>query len=485
MTGIDLDKVLLNFGEGNTWTVRDAVRGTQIFGGIGSGKSSGSGRAIAKKFLLNGFGGLVLCAKPDEKDNWVRMAKEFGREDDILIFEEGGEYQFNPLQYELTREGKGAGEVLNLSNLFMAIYKMSNRLSGGGSSGGGSNSRFWDGALKRLLNRMIQLLQLADKELSVANMRKLISNVPMSYQAQQIISGEVEEEELENWAKTNFCLECILDAGDNLDENDEDQVDEYFLIYDYFLREFPNLPDETRPSIVESFLGIAEPFSTGILKKYFAQGLNLLPDETHRGKIIILNFAVKEYLDSGVYAQGIYKLLWQQATERRDINKYPNPVFLWVDEAQLFLSDYDQIFQTTARSSRACTVFISQNISNYYVAIGGSNPQARADSLLGNLGTKIFHSNNDSVTNEWASKVIGSDFLDMKSGGKSVSYTSLNFSENTGFSTQLVPQVIPKFFTQLKSGGKLNDFVVEGIVTITGYTWSDQRNFRKIGFKQK
>ena len=128
-------------------------------------------------------------------------------------------------------------------------------------------------------------------------------------------------------------MECILDAGDNLDEDDIDQMDEYSLIYDYFLREFPNLPDETRPSIVESFLGIAEPFSTGILKRYFAQGLTLRPEETHQGKIIILNFAVKEYLDSGVYAQGIYKLLWQQATERRDITKYPNPVFLWVDEA--------------------------------------------------------------------------------------------------------------------------------------------------------
>lgn len=66
---MDLDKLLLNFGEGNVWTVRGAVRETQILVGFGSGKSSGSGRAIVEKFLLNGFGGLVLCAKPDERDN--------------------------------------------------------------------------------------------------------------------------------------------------------------------------------------------------------------------------------------------------------------------------------------------------------------------------------------------------------------------------------------------------------------------------------
>ena len=210
----------------------------------------------------------------------------------------------------------------------------------------------------------------------------MFSTVPLSHDAEVITTEETEPEVIEKMARRNFCLECILDAGDNLNQEDGEEVDEYFLIYDYFLREFPNLPDETRMSIVESFLGIAEPFSTGILKKYFAQGLNLKPELTHRGKIIILNFAVKEYLDSGVYSQGIYKLLWQQATERRDIEKHPTPVFLWVDEAQLFLSDYDQIFQTTARSSRACTVFISQNISNYYVAIGGNHPQYRGRQFI-------------------------------------------------------------------------------------------------------
>ena len=36
------------------WKVRDAFAGVQIFGGIGSGKSSGSGKTIAKSFLKNG-----------------------------------------------------------------------------------------------------------------------------------------------------------------------------------------------------------------------------------------------------------------------------------------------------------------------------------------------------------------------------------------------------------------------------------------------
>ena len=70
MGTFDLDTTLIDL-HGETqdgiWTVRDAVEGVQIFGGIGSGKTSGSGRMIALKFLKAGFGGLVLTVKPDER----------------------------------------------------------------------------------------------------------------------------------------------------------------------------------------------------------------------------------------------------------------------------------------------------------------------------------------------------------------------------------------------------------------------------------
>ncbi|MGB1248972.1 MAG: hypothetical protein ACPG4Z_08795, partial [Chitinophagales bacterium] len=102
----------------DAWTISDAVRGTQIFGGIGSGKSSSSGRQIAKSMLSNGFGGLVLCSKPDEKSNWVQYAKETGREKSLKILSEHGEYRFNFLDYEMNRPD-GGGLTRNISNLFM------------------------------------------------------------------------------------------------------------------------------------------------------------------------------------------------------------------------------------------------------------------------------------------------------------------------------------------------------------------------------
>ena len=136
------------------------------------------------------------------------------------------------------------------------------------------------------------------------------------------------------------------------------------------------------------------------------------------------------------------------------------------------------LFQTTARSSRACTVFISQNISNYYATIGGSHPKERVNSLLGNLATKIFHANNDYVTNEWAANTIGKTF-------QSKSTVSIGTNDNTSVSESLNYQIEPQEFTVLRSGAEENNFQVEGIMTVAGRNWSDGRNYILTTFNQK
>ncbi len=482
---LDLEYPLIKFHETDSrdwWRVRDAFEGVQIFGGIGSGKSSGSGKTIAKAFLKNGFGGVVLCAKPDEKEAWIEYAKETNREKDLVIFGEGSEYEFNPLEYEMTREGKGAGDVFNLTHLFMEIYKMGNRFSGGGKSG--ESERYWDNALKRCISNIIHLLKMAEATLSIDNMRRILSYAPSEEEARGI--PNMTDDEINEWSNNNFCVLCINEAEKNLDGEESEYI--YDLVTDYFLREFATLEDKARSTIIESFLGLALPFTGGILKKHFSQGTSeeVRPEETFKGKIIILDFSVKEFLQAGIYAQGIYKLLWQQAIERRDINKYPNPTFLWVDESQYFVNEYDTIFQTTARSSRACTVFLTQNISNYYSQMGGeSSSKAKVDSLLGNLSTKIFHCNNDTVTNRWASNVIGEDYQIKITESQNKQTFSL-FKNGTGQSKSwdLRLQVIPKMFTILKSGGESNNLKVEAVIQIKGREWSNGTNFNTVRFNQ-
>ena len=87
----------------DAWTLRDAYEGVQVFGASGSGKSSGSGRALAHAFLRGGMGGIVLCAKPDEADNWLRYGAETGRAGDMIRFHPEGDHGFNFLEYEMRR----------------------------------------------------------------------------------------------------------------------------------------------------------------------------------------------------------------------------------------------------------------------------------------------------------------------------------------------------------------------------------------------
>ena len=46
----------------DTWNLQDAFQGVLIMGENGSGKTSGSGKHFARKYLQNGFGG--LCSVP-------------------------------------------------------------------------------------------------------------------------------------------------------------------------------------------------------------------------------------------------------------------------------------------------------------------------------------------------------------------------------------------------------------------------------------
>lgn len=497
-----LDQILLDFSDSNSdekihWKLREAFQGVQIFGGIGSGKTSGSGKTLATAFLEKGFGGLVLCAKPDEKDNWLKLAKNAGRLNDVKVFckpnknSNEQEYFFNPLDYEASRQG--GGETFNLVNLFMQIYQMGRVISGEGLASSGE--RFWDNALKRCLSRMIDFLKLADESVTVANMYRLISDT-LSRKEIEYLKELREDENKEDatdkiiqWSEFNYYIKCLRQSMNKIGglikgaEKNQSLIDsrrkEIRIVKNYFEREFANLAEKTKTIIVESFLGIAEPFQSGILEKYFAGKTTIKPDEIfEEGKIIILDFPIKNYLEAGVYAQGLFKLLFQQAIERRTYDENRDiPVFLWVDEAHNFLTSYDQVFQTTARSAGVSTVFLTQNISNYYVAIGGSNPTARVNSLLGNLSTKIFHNNNDYVTNEWASKTIGKIWKDIES-------FNVGQTQSFGISKQFHWDYEPHKFTKLQTGGKEFDYKVQAVI-VASRELSNEKNFILRSFNQK
>jgi hypothetical protein len=71
--GLDLGR---NTQESHGFTIADATAGVCVFGVTGSGKTCGPGALLARAYLKNGFGGLVLCAKPEERQQLTTVLSE-------------------------------------------------------------------------------------------------------------------------------------------------------------------------------------------------------------------------------------------------------------------------------------------------------------------------------------------------------------------------------------------------------------------------
>ena len=223
-------------------------------------------------------------------------------------------------------------------------------------------------------------------------------------------------------------------------------------------------------------------------------------------------------------SQLLFKYIWQRDILRRQNLNLPRgetPVFLWIDEAQRFLTDLDRDWPEACRSAWASTVFLTQSMSNLYATMPGHD-RSEADALVGNLGTKIFHRNGDKVTNEWAADTITRGLVARRNGsvgynesqsmgvnaGGSSGYTSSNdpkgsstngsrnwgwnwgknsgYSANSGWQEQVDHLVRPEVFTYLKGGGRDDNYEVQGIVYKPGKRfYRTKRNFAAVTFRQK
>lgn len=467
----DLDTVLYHFNDNEPFTIRQACEGVQIFGGIGSGKTSGSGAALAKSYLRAGFGGLVLCAKKDELETWKDYARQTGRSESLLVFDASGDWRFPFLQYEINRAGAGAGYTENLVRLFTTVQEAIEQ----GKGGGGGGDPYWMRAMQQLMRNAIDLCMIARGEVSVPLLYEVISSAPRNQ----------EERDSPEWRQKSTCWQLLTEGNNKV--RDKWEQDDFDSTVSFWMEEFVNLDSKPRSSIVSMFTSMADnllrrPFRM-LFSEASSEGKNAFPELTHKGIVIVMNLPVKEYGNAGRAAQVVYKYMWQQAAERRDIAESPRPVFLWVDEAQNFASEYDMQFQATARSSRACTVYLTQNLPNYYAEMGGAHGKYRVDSLVGNLQTKIWHANSDPETNKHAAETIGKRWQLRQSESVSYGGEKIGMSESQQESYDY--DVIPQKFTKLKKGGPLNFNLVEAVVFQSGRIWSNNLTYITSIFNQR
>lgn len=416
-----------------------------------------------------------------------------------IHFNADSPYTFSPIEYELTRYGKGGKEISNITNLIIMLSVLVNNYKSGGS-GGKSEDKFWAQSMERLVNRAILLLLLAKQPVTFFTIRKVIVDSFTEEESSKYgdvwntlldtnTSDERKKEayaQYQTWANSNFFLNAFDKANSRKDLSGE-ELFQMELVGDYFIKEFPKLSEKTKSIILETFHGVVEPFNYGILKSHFSEGVSeeLLPENTYqKGTIINCGFSVKEFGLSAVLANGIMKHSFMTAMERRKINSEEdngNPVFLWNDEYQNTCNPlYDPLFQATSRSSRVATVYITQTLNSIIGVMSSDNPENKAKSLIANLGLKVFCANSDYDTNEFAANMIGKHFIDKNS----VSFDHQK-NANHSYSQEYHYKISPDHFSLLKTGSPSNNYKVESILFKAGKQWSDGKNYLEGSFDQR
>ena len=475
---------LLHWSRDDAWTLRDAVEGTLILGATGSGKTSGSGRLIARTMLSCGFGGLVLTAKSDERALWEGYCRDTNRLDDLVVVGADGTHRFNFLAHELTRQGAGAGLTENIVMLFENVMEIKdrNRRTGGASDDGS----FWRDRGLMGLRCAVDILALATGSVSVPELVKVFLTAPTS--PAQVCDPKFQD--------SSTCFRCIK-AADAKSKTQRQQHD-FGVACDHFLLEWPALAERTRSTIQATVLGWLDPCNRGLLREMFCTDTTLTPEAVRDGKIILIDLPVKEFGEVGQFAQVLWKYCTQKQLERRNVQENPRPAFIWADEAQHFLTSYDFQFQATCRSAWVATVLLSQNYSNFVAALGGNEKgHVETDSLLANLNTKVFHGNSDPVTNEWASRLIGRTLQCRASGNHShaaddqvsallgLDWVRENGTTSGGFSEVMEVEVEPREFTRLRTGGPPS-WIVDGIVFQNGKVFNASgRSWLPVQFNQR
>ena len=380
------------------FTLRDATEGVHVFGGKGSGKTSGSLATLAKAYLLAGMGGLVLTSKPEETLLWQKYARETRRESDLKILSARKEpfpYRFNFLDAEAKREGSGA-LVENVVQLLMTMIEFS-----GSGSGAATDQPYWELATRDLLRNAVTLNLHTSEQIRLADLKEIVTS-PLCPQ------GHPDDMEVRAWHAGSAGQRLDLLRAKAEGESSEGRRLDLLDTLHYWTILFPGLPEETRRTITTYFLGIVAAFLRHPFREIFCSETTLHPRQTwEEGAVIVLDLPVLEYHESGKLAQAVFKYMFQREVQGHDVKRFPRPVFLFEDEKQLFLTRHDFLFDSISRSFRVCSVAATQSLSQYHAVLSRHGGEAQAESFLGNYQTQIFHANTNAKTNLWAAETIG------------------------------------------------------------------------------
>ncbi len=438
----------------------DAFEAFLITGRTGSGKSTTSGKTLARAFLRAGMGGLVLTAKRDDSAVWREYMKAERREDDLIVFSRDSGHLFDPIAYEWEAGGRNIESLIEIFNTLLSIGKKHTDTS---------SDRFWELSVEELMRMAITLLALSGEPISIVNINKLIASFPTA-------PGEYETAD---WQEQSYCAAVISLIRERQEELSLDEWQDLDIATHYVCIRWPSLDERTRSNILATWSGLASKMLLNPMNRIFNSGqCSFTPEMTTQGKVILIDFPILQFNETGRLINCMMKLIFQRAWLRRDLAQYPNPAFLWADEAQMFIlpKGRDNAFQQVCRGSRIATVYLTQNILNISEELGETHLGSRTKAFLANLVTKICHTQSCFDTNKYMADLIGKEYRYLQS-------THVGSDISMGRNEHLAYKLEPDAFTTLQKPDSVNP-VAEAILYQGGKLFPNNRNHMLVRFSR-
>lgn len=491
----NLDKPLLQLTPKDAISVRASFTGFHAYGATGSGKSSGTAKLLSGALLRAGYGGLVMTAKPDEISVWLAHAKQHGRENSVIVFDE--QRHFNFIQYEFSRRGAEAAN--SVTDILLKVLKAADVAAG--QAQGQEGEAIWIKTTREMILNTITVLYSATGMVRIDSIVEFITSMPTA-------PPSTEEEKKKQ--VSSYALDRLIRCK----KNPVHRLKEHTLkrVRNYWLKQYVTMPEKMRGSITTSVCAELNRFSDGILREQLCTTTDILPEMAFSGGILVMGFPVLSYPEEGLVLQQIFKMMFQRAVESRnglDPVFQERPLFLFADESQYFISESDDLFLSTCRSSKCSVVYLTQSVSTYYAQLG-KKYEERVSAFVSKFGNVIFHSNLCSQTNRLASQLIGRGLHLRRNWGESKgtsrdrstnanSSSGVNYSDgdsqseqgngsnsgsgrdsgssygrgssegsshttDTGTTEQMDDLIETNFFSQhLKTGAEENDFIVTAL----------------------
>jgi hypothetical protein len=456
----DKSERLLRFKGSKCWKIGDSFESVISFGATGSGKSTGAMYSFTTSVMEAGYGLLIHCSKPSDVQFYLDIAKWSGRENSVVMVGPRHRPGYNILRCEMeaTRKDAHGGDMAsNVAALLFAIGESLSAYAGTGKN----ESMVWQQAGLAMTRHAATVVYCATGDLRVSDINDMIDSAPQSLMQVQDSM----------WRRDSVCFQFLETGAAKHPQNQN-----LSRARNYFLRDFPTFPNDTRNSVVFTVkAGGLDLFIREPLHSMFFSKTDYSPDILTDGAIIICDSPDLEYGQVGALTNSILRLRTQRMVERRGISELHRPIAIVWDEAQKTMTRTDVIFQESSRSPSCSVIAATQNLPSLKDRLGDN----LADAFLGHMKTQIFFQNSDRETGEHMSNRCA------KQKEERVSETRSADGKVSRTTHEETNEVLPPYAANnLKTGGPENNYTVTGILTAGGKTIANGLPYLVLKFNQ-